>query len=61
MAAIPLRTDFQKLGLRLLEEQQKQAELQLEAMRAAIAAGLASGPSISGDQIFDRLEKNTKP
>lgn len=45
-----------RAGLRLLEDQQKQAELQLEAMRAAIAAGLASGPGISGDQVFERLE-----
>ena len=45
-----------RAGLRLLEDQQKQAELQLEAMRAAIAAGLASGRSIPGDQVFDRLE-----
>lgn len=45
-----------RAGLRLLEDQQKQAELQLEAMKAAIAAGLASGPGVSGDQVFDRLE-----
>jgi antitoxin ParD1/3/4 len=45
-----------RAGLRLLEDQQKQAELQLEAMKAAIAAGLASGRSIHGDQVFDRLE-----
>ena len=45
-----------RAGLRLLEDQQKQAELQLEAMKAAIAAGLASGPSIAADQVFDRLE-----
>jgi antitoxin ParD1/3/4 len=45
-----------RAGLRLLEDQQKQAELQLEAMKAAIAAGLASGQSITGDQVFDRLE-----
>ena len=45
-----------RAGLRLLEDQQKQAELQLEAMKAAIAAGLASGRSIPGDQAFDRLE-----
>jgi antitoxin ParD1/3/4 len=45
-----------RAGLRLLEDQQKQADLQLEAMKAAIAAGLASGRSIPGDQVFDRLE-----
>jgi antitoxin ParD1/3/4 len=45
-----------RAGLRLLEDQQKQVEMQLEAMKAAIAAGLASGRSIPGDQVFDRLE-----
>jgi antitoxin ParD1/3/4 len=45
-----------RAGLRLLEDQQKQAEVQLEAMKAAITAGLASGRSIPGDQVFDRLE-----
>ena len=45
-----------RAGLRLLEDQQKQAQVQLEAMKAAIAAGLASGRSIPGDQVFDRLE-----
>jgi antitoxin ParD1/3/4 len=45
-----------RAGLRLLEDQQKQAELQLEAMKAAIAAGLASGPAIAADQVFDHLE-----
>ncbi|MFM7121197.1 MAG: type II toxin-antitoxin system ParD family antitoxin [Gammaproteobacteria bacterium] len=45
-----------RAGLRLLEDQQRQADLQLEAMKAAITAGLASGPSTAGDQVFDRLE-----
>lgn len=45
-----------RAGLRILEDQQKQAELQLEAMRAAIAAGLTSGPGTAADQVFDRLE-----
>jgi len=45
-----------RAGLRLLEDQQKHSELRLEAMKAAIAAGLASGRSIPGDQVFDRLE-----
>ncbi len=45
-----------RAGLRLLEDQQKQTELQMDAMRAAIAAGLASGPGIPADQVFDRLE-----
>ena len=45
-----------RAGLRLLEDQQRQAQLQLDAMQAAIAAGLASGPGIAADQVFDRLE-----
>ncbi|MDA8416524.1 MAG: type II toxin-antitoxin system ParD family antitoxin [Betaproteobacteria bacterium] len=44
-----------RAGLRLLEDQQKQAELQMAAMQAAIAAGLASGPDIPADQVFDQL------
>ena len=45
-----------RAGLRLLEDQQSQAELQLQAMQAAIAAGLASGPGMAADQVFDRLQ-----
>lgn len=45
-----------RAGLRLLEDQQSQAELQLQAMKAAIAAGLASGPGVAADQVFDRLQ-----
>ena len=49
-----------RAGLRLLEDQQKQADLQLEAMRAAVAAGLASGAGIPADKVFDRLEAKYK-
>lgn len=45
-----------RAGLRLLEDQQKTEAMKLEALRAAIAAGLASGPAVSVDQVFDRLE-----
>ena len=45
-----------RAGLRLLEDHQKEAELKLEAMRAAIAAGLKSHPNTPADQLFDRLE-----
>ena len=45
-----------RAGLRLLEDQQKQTELQMEAMRAAIAAGLASGPGVPADQVCEQLE-----
>lgn len=49
-----------RAGLRLLEDQQQQASLKLEALRAAIATGLASGPGIAADEVFDRLEAKYK-
>ena len=45
-----------RAGLRLLEEQQAQVELRREALRAAIAAGLASGPGKPAETVFNRLE-----
>lgn len=45
-----------RAGLRLLEDQQKQTDLKLDALRTAIASGLASGPGIPADEAFDRLE-----
>ena len=45
-----------RAGLRLLEDQQQQASIKLEALRAAITAGLASGPGVPADEVFDRLE-----
>lgn len=45
-----------RAGLRLLEDQEQQASLKLEALRAAIASGLASGPGVTADEVFDRLE-----
>jgi antitoxin ParD1/3/4 len=45
-----------RAGLRLLEDQHARAKMQHEEMRAAIAAGLASGPGRSADAVFDRLE-----
>lgn len=45
-----------RAGLRLLEDQQQQASLKLDALRAAIETGLASGPGVPADEVFDRLE-----
>lgn len=45
-----------RAGLRLLEDQNARATLQREELRAAIAAGLASGPGKSADTVFDRLD-----
>jgi len=49
-----------RAGLRLLEDQQKFEAMKFEALRAATAAGLASGPAVSADQVFDRLEAKYK-
>lgn len=45
-----------RAGLRLLEDPQQQAALRLEALRAALASGLASGAGSPGGEVFDRLE-----
>lgn len=45
-----------RAGLRLLEEQEQRKQLELEALRAEIAAGRASGVAKSADEVFDRLE-----
>jgi len=49
-----------RAGLRLLEDEQNRQQLQNEAMRADIAAGLNSGASISAEDVFDRLETKCK-
>ena len=45
-----------RAGLRLLEDEHARAKLQHEDLRAAIAAGLASGPGKAADVVFDRLD-----
>ncbi|MCL2830682.1 MAG: type II toxin-antitoxin system ParD family antitoxin [Betaproteobacteria bacterium] len=45
-----------RAGLRLLEENEQRRELELDALRAEIAAGLGSGPRKRAEEVFDRLE-----
>lgn len=45
-----------RAGLRLLEEREAEQAAKLQALREAIAVGLASGPGIPEDEVFDRLE-----
>lgn len=45
-----------RAGLRLLEEHEQRKQLELDALRAEIAAGRASGPARSAEALFDRLE-----
>ena len=49
-----------RAGLRLLEDEQNRLQLQNQAMRDAIEAGVNSGASISADDVFDRLETKYK-
>jgi antitoxin ParD1/3/4 len=45
-----------RAGLRLLEEQQSRRTIELEELRSAIAAGLASGKGRDANSVLDRLE-----
>lgn len=44
-----------RAGLRLLEEHEAEQAAKLNALRAAIAEGLNSGPAVPADQVFSRL------
>jgi antitoxin ParD1/3/4 len=46
-----------RAGLRLLEDQEKLSALKLAELKAAIQAGIASGPGIPAEEVFDRLEQ----
>ena len=45
-----------RAGLRLLEEREAKQAAKLQALREAIAVGLASGPVLSEEDVFDELE-----
>ena len=45
-----------RAGLRLLEERETEHAAKLQALREAIAVGLASGPDLSEEEVFDELE-----
>lgn len=45
-----------RAGLRLLEEHEQRHQAELQALRADIAAGKASGTPKPADEVFARLE-----
>ena len=45
-----------RAGLRLLENHESEQAAKLQALREAVAVGLASGPCLSEEEVFDRLE-----
>lgn len=49
-----------RAGLRLLEDQEELKALKLHELRTAIQAGASSGPGVSADAVFDRLERKYK-
>ena len=48
-------SEIVRAGLRLLEESEQRKQLELDALRAEIAAGLASGTRKPAEEVFDRL------
>jgi len=49
-----------RAGLRLLEEREADQTAKLQALREAIAGGLASGPDLSEEEVFEELEANQR-
>ena len=45
-----------RAGLRLLEHQERQRELELQKLRQSIEDGRRSGPPQPADEVFERLE-----
>lgn len=45
-----------RAGLRLLEEREAEQAARLQALREAITVGLASGPDLPEEEVFDGLE-----
>jgi antitoxin ParD1/3/4 len=45
-----------RAGLRLLEDQERRRELELEKLRRSIDEGRHSGPPRPADEVFERLE-----
>ncbi|MCL2849306.1 MAG: type II toxin-antitoxin system ParD family antitoxin [Micrococcales bacterium] len=45
-----------RAGLRLLEDADQRRAAELDALRADVRAGLASGPRVSAEEVFDRLD-----
>lgn len=45
-----------RAGLRLLEEREAEHSARLQTLREAIETGLASGPAIPANEVFERLE-----
>jgi antitoxin ParD1/3/4 len=52
-------SDFDEMvrtGLQLLESYESKQEAKLQALREAVAIGLASGPDLTEAEVFDELE-----
>jgi antitoxin ParD1/3/4 len=49
-------SEVMRAGLRLLEDQERRRELELENLRRSIAEGRRSGPPRPAAEVFERLE-----
>ena len=45
-----------RAGLRLLEDTERQKDMQFQALQAELASGKASGPAQNATPVFDRLK-----
>ena len=45
-----------RAGLRLLEDTERQKDMQFQALKAELEAGKASGPTQNDKTVFDRLK-----
>lgn len=45
-----------RAGLRLLEDTERQKDMQLQALKAELEAGKVSGPAQNAAPVFDRLK-----
>lgn len=52
----PNTSEVVRAALRLLEEREAEQAMKLQALREAIAVGLASGEGIPEEEVFDRLD-----
>lgn len=50
------KSEILRDGLRVIEERESRFTAELDALKTAVMAGINSGSSIPGDQVFDELK-----
>lgn len=49
------KSEILRDGLRIIEERERRREVELEELRAALRAGMESGPGIPAEEVFAEL------